>query len=52
VEDAASRARASGLLRLQVTAGPAAGFYEKVGFSVLSSAVTRFGSAVRMCRDL
>lgn len=52
VEDAASRARASGALRLQVTAGPASGFYEKVGFSVLCSAVTRFGSAVRMCRDL
>ena len=37
---------------LEVTAGPAQGFYEKVGFSVIGDADTRFGPAVRMRRDL
>jgi GNAT superfamily N-acetyltransferase len=52
VEDAAGRARVSGALCLEVTAGPAQGFYEKVGFSVVASADTRFGPAVRMRRKL
>jgi GNAT superfamily N-acetyltransferase len=52
VEDAVKRARADGAHRLEVTAGPARGFYEKVGFAVVSSAQTRFGPAVRMHRAL
>jgi GNAT superfamily N-acetyltransferase len=52
VEDAAWRARANGARCLEVTAGPAQGFYEKVGFSVVASAETRFGPAVRMRREL
>jgi ribosomal protein S18 acetylase RimI-like enzyme len=52
VEDGAGRALASGALCLEVTAGPAQGFYERVGFSVVASAETRFGPAVRMRRKL
>jgi GNAT superfamily N-acetyltransferase len=52
VEDAARRARAAGATSLEVIAGPATGFYEKVGFAVVGSAATRFGPAVRMRRDL
>lgn len=52
VQDAVARASTSGAARLEVTAGPAQGFYEKVGFSVVAQAVTRFGPAVRMRRDL
>jgi len=52
VQDAAARAVAGGANRLEVIAGPAQGFYEKVGFRVISTAQTRFGPAVRMRRDL
>ena len=52
VEDACARARRAGALRLEVVAGPAQGFYERVGFQVVSSAATRFGPAVRMRRLL
>jgi GNAT superfamily N-acetyltransferase len=52
VEDAASRASDRGAEVLEVTAGPAQGFYEKVGFSVTGAAQTRFGPAVRMRRML
>ena len=52
VEDAAARATGAGAARLEVTAGPAQGFYEKVGFQVVGAAETRFGPAVRMRRRL
>jgi GNAT superfamily N-acetyltransferase len=52
VEDAAARASDQGAQALEVTAGPAQGFYEKVGFNLIGPARTRFGPAVRMRRDL
>lgn len=52
VADAAARASAQGAQRLEVTAGPAQGFYEKVGFHRVDAAQTRFGPAVRMRREL
>jgi GNAT superfamily N-acetyltransferase len=52
VEDAAARASCEGAEYLAVTAGPAQGFYEKVGFHLLGAAETRFGPAVRMGREL
>jgi GNAT superfamily N-acetyltransferase len=52
VEDAAERARSVGAVALDVTAGPAQTFYERVRFTVTGPAQTRFGSAVRMRRDL
>jgi GNAT superfamily N-acetyltransferase len=52
VEDAATRARDRGAACLEVTAGPAQGFYERVGFTVVGRTETRFGPAVRMRRDL
>ncbi len=52
VEDAAARASEQGAESLEVTAGPAQGFYEKVGFTLIGSAQTRFGPAVQLRRDL
>jgi GNAT superfamily N-acetyltransferase len=52
VEDAAARATARGAHALEVTAGPAQGFYERVGFNLVGAAQTRFGPAVRMRRVL
>ena len=52
VQDAVTRAARAGAELLEVTAGPAQGFYEKVGFQVVGAAETRFGSAVRMRRAL
>jgi GNAT superfamily N-acetyltransferase len=52
VEDAAARASRGGAEYLEVTAGPAEGFYEKVGFQLVGAAQTRFGPAVRMRRVL
>jgi len=52
VEDAARRAEAQGADALEVTAGPAQGFYERVGFDLTGVAQTRFGPAVRLRRDL
>ena len=52
VEDAAARASAEGAECLEVTAGPAQGFYERVGFDLVGTAQTRFGPAVRMRRVL
>ena len=52
VEDAAARAADAGAECLEVTAGPAQGFYEKVGFELVGAAQTRFGPAVRMRRGL
>ena len=52
VEDAAERASREGATCLEVTAGPAEGFYEKVGFRQIGAAQTRFGPAVRLRRDL
>jgi GNAT superfamily N-acetyltransferase len=50
VEDAAARAARAGAASLEVTAGPAQGFYERVGFALIGRAETRFGPAVRMRR--
>jgi hypothetical protein len=52
LEDAANRALAAGATYLEVTAGPASGFYEKVTFSIVDRAETRFGPAMRMRREL
>ncbi len=52
VEDALARASADGAERMEVTAGPAQGFYEKLGFHLVGPTRTRFGPAVRMGRDL
>lgn len=52
VEDAVARASALGCRCLEVTAGPAQGFYERTGFRVISEAQTRFGPAVRMRREI
>ncbi len=52
VEDACHRARSAGAACLEVTAGPAQGFYEKVGFDVVGTVETRFAPAVRMRRAL
>lgn len=51
VQDAVARAAGAGATRLEVTAGPAQGFYEKVGFELIGAAQTRFGPAVRMRRS-
>jgi GNAT superfamily N-acetyltransferase len=52
VEDACERARKAGATRLEVTAGPAQVFYEKLGFRVVGTVETRFARAVRMHRHL
>jgi GNAT superfamily N-acetyltransferase len=52
IEDAAARASRDGAECLEVTAGPAQGFYEKLGFQLVCSAQTLFGPAVRMRREL
>ena len=52
VEDAAARASRRRAECLEVTAGPAQGFYEGVGFNRVDAAQTRFGPAVRMRREL
>ncbi len=52
VEDAVGRARSAGARSLDVTAGPAQPFYERLGFRVTGGAETRFGPAVRMSREL
>ena len=52
IEDAAARASAQGAEALEVTVGPAQGFYERVGFTLIGATQTRFGPAVRMRRDL
>jgi GNAT superfamily N-acetyltransferase len=52
VADAARRASSSGASCLEVTAGPAQAFYERVGFYRFDATQTRFGPAVRMRCDL
>jgi predicted N-acetyltransferase YhbS len=52
VQDACERARQAGAERLEVTAGPARGFYEKLGFVVVGTVETRFAPAVRMHRHV
>ena len=52
VEDAVSRTVARGGTCIDVTAGPAQGFYERTGFRVIGDAQTRFGPAVRMRREI
>jgi GNAT superfamily N-acetyltransferase len=52
VEDACERARNAGAARLEVTVGPARGFYQKLGFYLVGTVETRFAPAVRMRREL
>jgi GNAT superfamily N-acetyltransferase len=52
VEDAVARAAQAGATSVEVTAGPAQGFYAKVGFHLVGAAQTLFGPAVRMRRGL
>ena len=52
VEDAVTHAAMNAAVALEVTAGPAHKFYERVGFTVIGDAQTRFGPAVRMRRKL
>ena len=52
VEDACRCAEGAGAAALEVTAGPAQGFYERVGFKVVGTAQTRFAPAMRMRRSL
>ncbi len=52
VEDGARRAAGAGATCLEVTAGPAQGFYEKLSFTVIGTVQTRFAPAVRMRREL
>jgi GNAT superfamily N-acetyltransferase len=52
VADAARRASRQGAHCLEVTAGPAQEFYERVGFHQFDGAQSRFGPAVRMRREL
>jgi predicted N-acetyltransferase YhbS len=52
VEDGVARAAKGGATSVEVTAGPAQGFYEKVGFHVIGQTETLFGPAVRMRRAL
>ena len=52
IDDAVKRASARGSRCLEVTAGPAQGFYERTGFNVIGETQTRFGPAVRMRREL
>jgi GNAT superfamily N-acetyltransferase len=52
IEDAVAHASTQGAEALEVTVGPAQGFYERVGFTLIGPAQTRFGPAVRMRRDL
>jgi GNAT superfamily N-acetyltransferase len=52
VQDAATRAADGGARSLEVTAGPAQGFYERLGFQLVGTTQTRFGPAVRMHRSL
>lgn len=52
VADAVKLARRRGATAMVVTAGPATGFYEKVGFVLVRRAATRFGPAARMRMEL
>jgi GNAT superfamily N-acetyltransferase len=53
VRDAVDLARASGVLRVEVTGNQhARAFYEHAGFSVDGAAHTRFGPALRMHLDV
>jgi ribosomal protein S18 acetylase RimI-like enzyme len=52
VGDVVGDARAAGVPHIDVVAGPARGFYEKLGFSVVGEAPTRFGTALAMRRPL
>jgi len=52
MDDVIASARASGVIRLEVTAKPAVGFYEKIGFVAVRPVSTQFGPAVRMHLEL
>jgi GNAT superfamily N-acetyltransferase len=52
IDDAAARAAGQGAVALEVTAGPAQAFYERLGFYEFDAAQTRFGPAIRMRREL
>jgi ribosomal protein S18 acetylase RimI-like enzyme len=50
VADLLGRAQAEGVARIDVVAGPARGFYERLGFVVVGEAETRFGAALELRR--
>jgi GNAT superfamily N-acetyltransferase len=50
VADVLGRAQADGVTRIDVVAGPARGFYERLGFVVVGEAETRFGPALELRR--
>jgi GNAT superfamily N-acetyltransferase len=50
VADVLGRAQADGVTRIDVVAGPARGFYERLGFAVVGEAETRFGPALELRR--
>jgi GNAT superfamily N-acetyltransferase len=52
VDDAVTRSSAHCAGALEVTAGPAQGFYERTGFRVIGTVQTRFAPAVRMRREI
>jgi len=52
IEDAAARARSRGAVAIEVTAGPAQPFYERLGFTTIGRVRTRFAPATRMRCDL
>ena len=52
VQDVLTRARARGVRHVDVIAGPATGFYERLGFVVVGDATTLFGPAVALRRVL
>jgi GNAT superfamily N-acetyltransferase len=52
IEDAVARTAARGGTCLDVTTGPAEGFYERTGFHVIGTAQTRFALAIRMRRQI
>jgi GNAT superfamily N-acetyltransferase len=52
MEDVIRLARRRGARVMMVTAGPARGFYEKIGFRFVRATPTRFGAAVRMRRQI
>jgi len=52
IADAVARARGGGASCLEVVAGPATAFYERVGFVLVGETETQFGPAVTLRRAL
>jgi GNAT superfamily N-acetyltransferase len=50
LNEVVGQARADGVPHIDVVAGPARGFYEQLGFSVVGEAPTRFGPALALRR--